>query len=394
MYKWDVEGYFEGLKDGVDRAYEVAGLAREKGLDPVDEVEVSLAASMIEKAVRLICVVYPDLPVDKIVERMEELEVEYGALDTTVSFVIAREIAEGKFCKFKDRLEGIDAGIRVGFAYMTLGVVASPIEGYTGLRVEKTRDGRDYFVASFSGPIRSAATTTIIVCLMLIDYLRECFGYAKYDPDDAEVGRYVAENRDFHERVANLQYFPTEDEARFLAGRLPFQIDGDPTSKLEVSNYKDLPRVKTNFIRGGMCLAFSEGLAQKAEKALGRLKSVKGNGLKCSGFDWLEDYVVLHKKREGGDRENVATYIKDLVAGRPVYGHPSRSGGFRLRYGRGRTSGFSAVSVHPATMGISGGFLSHGTQLKIEKPTKGCIITSCGGDYLSWGHVVSGWGCD
>jgi len=28
-------------------------------------------------------------------------------------------------------------------------------------------------------------------------------------------------------------------------------------------------------------------------------------------------------------------------------------------------------------MGITSGFLSHGTQLKIEKPTKGCIITSC-----------------
>jgi DNA polymerase II large subunit len=28
-------------------------------------------------------------------------------------------------------------------------------------------------------------------------------------------------------------------------------------------------------------------------------------------------------------------------------------------------------------MGITNGFLSHGTQLKIEKPTKGCIITSC-----------------
>ena len=40
-------------------------------------------------------------------------------------------------------------------------------------------------------------------------------------------------------------------------------------------------------------------------------------------------------------------------------------------------SGFSAVSIHPATMGISNGFLSQGTQLKIEKPTKGCIITSC-----------------
>ncbi len=377
MYKWDVDEYFNMLNNGVSRAYEVAGRARALGLDPVDKVEVSLAATMVEKAVRLVCVVYPDLPVDKIVKRMEKLEVEYGQLDTTVSFVIAREIAEEKFCKFRDKLEAIDAGVRVGFAYMTLGVVSSPIEGYTGLKLGKTRDGKDYFIASFSGPIRSAGTTAACVVLMLIDYLRDYFGYAKYDVSEDEVKRYVVENKDYHERVANLAYLPTEEEMEFLARRLPIQIDGEPTSKKGVSNYRDLLRVGTNFIRGGMCLIFSEGLAQKAEKALGRLGSCKKNGLKCTGFDWLGDYVVLHKKRETGERSVEATYIKDIVAGRPVYGHPSRSGGFRLRYGRGRTSGFSAVSVHPATMGITNGFLSHGTQLKIEKPTKGCIITSC-----------------
>ncbi|MDH3324091.1 MAG: DNA polymerase II large subunit [Candidatus Peregrinibacteria bacterium] len=377
MYKWDSEKYFEDLNRKVDVEYKVASKAKSLGLDPVSKVEIPLAMTMAEKSVGLISTIYSKLPVEKISKRMLELEEKYGQLDTTVSFVIAREIAEEKFCKFKNRLEAIDAGIRVGFAYNTLGVVASPIEGYTGLKLGKTRDGKDYFIASFSGPIRSAGTTATCVVLMLIDYLREYFGYAKYDPTDEEVGRYVTENIDFHERIANLQYFPTEDEMKFLASHLPIQIDGDSTSKREVSNYKDLKRVETNFIRGGMCLTFSEGLAQKAGKAIGRLASCKNNGLSCTGFDWLEEYLVLHKKREKGKGQDVATYINDLVAGRPVYGHPSRSGGFRFRYGRGRTAGFSAVSIHPATMGISNGFLSHGTQLKIEKPTKGCIITSC-----------------
>jgi len=69
--------------------------------------------------------------------------------------------------------------------------------------------------------------------------------------------------------------------------------------------------------------------------------------------------------------------IKDLVAGRPIFGHPSRSGSFRFRYGRGRVSGFSAASLHPATMAITDNFIATGTQLKIEKPTKGCAITAC-----------------
>ncbi|MFA5061204.1 MAG: DNA polymerase II large subunit [Candidatus Pacearchaeota archaeon] len=375
--EWDVEGYFGGLKEEVDKEYELAGRARSKGLDPSDKVEIPLAMTMAEKSVGLVTTIYPDLPIKEISERILELEKQYGQLDTTVSFTIAREIAEGKFYKFSTQLEAIDCGIRVGFAYITLGVVASPIEGYTGLSLGKTMDGKDYFIANFSGPIRSAGTTATCLVLMLIDYLREHFGYAKYDPDEREVKRYITENLDYHERVTNLQYLPTEEEMEFLAKNLPIQISGDPTERKEVSNYKDLDRVPTNYIRGGMCLTFSEGLAQKAGKGIGRLSSPKKYGLKCTGWDFLTEYMEIHKRREGGSKDVVATYIKDLVAGRPVYGHPGASGGFRFRYGRSRSCGFSAVSIHPATMGITNGFLSHGTQLKIEKPTKGCIITSC-----------------
>jgi DNA polymerase II large subunit len=374
---WNTAPYFEKLEADVRKEYEIANKARKKGFDPAEEVEIPLARSMAEKSVGLISTIYPDIPVEKITERMLELEKKHGQLDTCVSFIIAREIAEEKFYKFGDKLKAIDCGIRVGFAYITLGVVASPIEGYTGFEVKKRRDGKEYWCAYFSGPIRSAGTTATCVVLMLIDYLREHFGYGKYDPSEDEVKRYMTENTDYHERVTNLQYFPTEEEMEFLAKNIPIEIGGDPTEKREVSNYKDLERVPTNFIRGGMALTFSEGLAQKAKKGVGRLKSVKKEGMKVTGFDFLDEYLEIHDKRSSGGKDTIATYIKDLVAGRPVYGHPSRSGGFRFRYGRSRTAGFSAASIHPATMGISNNFLSQGTQLKIEKPTKGCIVTSC-----------------
>ncbi len=377
------EQYFNKIIKGVREEYSVAELARKKGLDPVEKVEIPLAMSLAEKAVGLISTVYPQIGGDigkKISDKILELEKEFGQLDIAVSLKIAEEISKERFCKFSSLLEAIDAGIRVGFAYYTLGVVASPIEGYTGLTLEKTKEGKDYFVAHFSGPIRSAGTTAMCVVLIIIDYLRELFGYAKYDPDENEIRRYVAENYDYHERVANLQYLPTEEEILFLAKNIPIQIDGDPTEDKEVSNYKDLKRVKTNFIRGGMCLCFSEGLAQKAQKGWRLLKNSKDKGFQSTGWDFLPDYIILHQKREKGTKETSATYMKDLVAGRPVFGHPSRSGGFRFRYGRSRVSGFSANAVHPATMFISNSFLSSGVQLKTERPTKGCIVTSC--DYI------------
>ena len=373
----NTQQYFRNLEKEVREVYEIANEARAKGLDPVDKVEIPLAMNMAEKVVNLIGTVYPQLIGSGVVNKILELEEEYGKQDVTVVFKIAEEIAKQKFCKFDNLLDAIDAGIRVGFAYTTLGVVSSPIEGYTGLKIRKTRDNKEYFEVSFSGPIRSAGTTASCVALMLINYLRELFGFAKYDPTENEIKRTYAELYDFHERITNLQYMPTEEEALFLARNLPIQVAGDPSEKLEVSNYKNLERVDTNSLRSGFCLVLAEGLAQKAAKAFRLLKKVKLDGVKSSGFDFLEEYIKIHEKRDKGKTDDSPTYIKDLVAGRPVFGHPSKSGGFRFRYGRGRVSGFSAVSVSPATMVVTDDFIATGTQLKIEKPTKGCAVTVC-----------------
>lgn len=373
----NTDDYFQELEDKVKVCYDVAGEARAKGLDPLDKVEIPLARSLAEKVVGLISVVYPQINDERIINRILELEKEYGPLDQAVSFKIAEEVAKEKYCKFENLLQAMEAGIRLGFAYNTLGVVSSPIEGFTELKLGKTRDGKEYFMPYFSGPIRSAGTTASCMVLILIDYIREIFGYAKYDPDEKEVKRFLTEIVDYHERITNLQYFPTEEEILFLAQNLPIQIAGEASEQKEVLNFKDIPRVDTNFIRGGMCLIFAEGLAQKAQKAQKLLKGLQAKGFVISDWKFLDEYLVIHKKREKGAVDTSPTYIKDLVAGRPVFGHPSRSGGFRFRYGRSRVGGFSAASIHPATMGVSNGFLSTGTQLKIEKPTKGCIVTSC-----------------
>ncbi|MDP3881534.1 MAG: DNA polymerase II large subunit [Nanoarchaeota archaeon] len=373
----NTEQYFEHIEKEVKRYYDAAREARRKGFDPVSDVETPIAMTLAEKATGLISTIYPQLNDKKIIDRIIELEKEFGPLDMMVPFKIAEEIAKEKFCKFASHLQAMDAGIRVGFSYITIGVVSSPIEGFTELKIKKTKEGKEYLAAYFSGPIRSAGTTASCMVLMLIDYLREVFGYDKYDPSEDEVKRYVTENYDYHERINNLQYLPTEEEIEFLARNIPIEVTGEPSEDREVSNYKDLQRIETNFIRGGMCLIFSEGLAQKAQKGYGLWKGMLDKGLQATGWRFLDQYIQIHKKRVSGSSDTSATYIKDLVAGRPVFGHPSRSGGFRFRYGRGRVGGFSATAIHPATMGISGSFMSFGTQLKIEKPTKGCAIAYC-----------------
>jgi DNA polymerase II large subunit len=377
----DTQTYFENLKKEVDKVYSVMNKARSKGYDPVEKVEIPLAMNMAEKVVGIISTIYPQMENSGIAERILELEKEFGKLDTTVSFKIAEEVAKQKFCKFESLLQSMEAGIRIGFAYQTIGVVSSPIEGFTGLKIRNTKDGKEYIEASFSGPIRSAGTTASVICLMIIDYLRELFGFAKYDPTEDEIKRVWTELEHFHDRITNLQYMPLEEEALFLARNMPIQIAGDPSEKLEVPNYKNLERVDTNYLRSGFCLIMAEALAQKAAKGFRLYNKVKENGVNVTGFNFIQEYIELHEKLTSAGAkkkiEGVPVYIKDLVAGRPVFGHPSRSGGFRFRYGRGRVSGFSAVSLHPATMAITDGFIAIGTQLKIEKPTKGCVTTVC-----------------
>jgi len=375
----NTQNYFKDIEKKVNVVYNLAEEARKKKLDPVDKVEVPLARSLAEKVEGLISTIYPQLLNSGVAKRIIELEKKWGKLDPAVCLQIAEEVAKQKFCKFSSLMEAIDAGSRIGFAYITLGVVSSPIEGLTEIKVVKTKEGKEYFSPYFSGPVRSAGGTGAAFSLVIMDHLREIFGYEKYVPTEDEIKRTVTELIDYHERVTNLQYMPTEEEIVFIAKNIPLQVNGEPSEKLEVSNYKNLERIETNFIRSGVCLVLGEGVAQKAAKIKRYVFALRKKGFKLSAWDFLDGFIELHKKREKGDigGDSSPTYIKDLVAGRPVFGHPSRSGAFRFRYGRGRVSGFSAASLHPATMAITDNFIATGTQLKIEKPTKGCAVTVC-----------------
>jgi len=374
--------YFGALSAEVQRAYDCAGSARSKGLDPERRVDIPQAKNMAERVQGLISIAAPQLVGTLLIPRIRELEQEFGFLDWRVALKIAEETASEKFCSFADRREAIEVGVRTGFAYHTLGIVAAPLEGFIGLAIKRRRDGNEYLSAQFAGPVRGAGGTAEAFCVVLVDYLRVKFGYAAFDPDEKEVSRYAVEIRDYHERVTNLQYYPSEDEIKFLVRHVPVEINGDPTEQLDVSNFKDLPRVETNKIRGGVCLVIGEGLAQKAPKLWKRLSQWGA----AFGLEWgfLEGFLSLQKSIKAGGEKKAAvgltanyTFIKDLVAGRPVLTYPLRPGGFRLRYGRARVSGYSAAAVHPATQILLDEYIAVGTQLKVERPGKACSLTLC-----------------
>ncbi|MBD3313359.1 DNA polymerase II large subunit [Candidatus Woesearchaeota archaeon] len=386
----DMEKYFSTLDGNLKKAYSIAEKARSLGFDPEDNVDIPIARNMAERVAGLISAIAPQLKGTGMIRRIQELEKEHGSSSWEVAFLIGEEVAKEKFCRFENRKEAMEIGVRVGFAYHTMGIVAAPLEGFTELKIKKRQDGKEYISAFYSGPIRGAGGTAASFSVMLIDYIRKKMGYEAYDPTEEEVKRFVTELHDYHERITNLQYMPSDEEIEFLAKRIPVEINGDPTEQIEVSNHKDIPRLETKRIRGGMCLVFGEGIAQKSPKLWKRAQTW---GDKFE-IDWsfLEDFLELQKrikaehqaaqetKDDNPEKSKVKpnyTYIKDLVAGRPVLSHPMKYGGFRLRYGRSRTSGYSAAAVHPATQHILDRYIATGTQIKVERPGKAAALSIC-----------------
>ena len=375
--------YFEDMAQSLKRAYDAASSARSKGLDPEDHVEIELAKNLAERVEGLIGTVAPQIKGSGVVERIGELEKKYGAQDWRVALEISLEIAKEKFCKFKDKREAMEVGIRVGVAYATVGVVSSPLEGFVELNIRKRKDGKEYFALMYSGPIRSAGGTAAAFSVIIADHIRVNMGYDAYDPTPEEIKRMSTEIYDYHERVTNVQYLPSPEEIEFLVERIPVQIDGDPSEVVEVSNYTNLARIAANKVRNGPCLVLAEGVAQKAVK-LNKNLSKFAKDFNLKHWDFLEKFIELQKKIKAKGKtsekslvEPDYTFIKDIVAGRPVLTYPMASGGFRLRYGRGRNTGFSSDALHPATMAVLNNFIAVGTQLKVERPGKSTVIATC-----------------
>jgi len=379
----EMQNYFHELAEGVKEAYSIAESARVKNFDPENKVDIVVAKNMAERVEGLLSILYPQLKQSGITEQIQKFEEKYGALSWRVALKIALSVAKQSFCKFSNKKEAMEAGIRAGFTYHTLGIVSAPLEGFIELKIKKRSDNKEYFALSFAGPIRGAGGTGASVCVLIGDYIRKQMGYAPYDPTQDEINRFITELEDYHERITNLQYHPSEKELDFLIRNLPVEVDGDPSERIEVSNYKDLPRVETNKIRSGVCLVVSM-LALKAPKMWKRLAEWGDE----FGLEWgfIEEFLAIQKKakaRSAGKQSSSAkitpnyTYISDLVAGRPILSNPMASGGFRLRYGRSRVSGFSSASIHPATARFLDEYVALGTQLKVERPGKAAAITFC-----------------
>jgi DNA polymerase II large subunit len=360
----DIREYQAQLEECTKHVYEIAEAARAKGFDPELRVEIPPTKDL---AARVEGLVGPA----NIAARIREL-LNNNAREKT-ALVIIDEIMDGKFGEYRSKDELAEQCIRTAVTLLTEGVTVAGTEGISKVSVNANEDGTNYLAIYFASPIRAAGGTAAALPVILCDYVQKKLGLQNYRPTDTEVERYVEEIDIYQNTIGARQYKMSDDEIRFIIRSCPVCVNGEPTEDVEVSIYKNVPRVETNRVRGGMCLVIAEGITLKAAKLLKFSKKYN------IGWDWLEGLVKVAKKSAAGDEKvkPLDKYLDDIVGGRPIFAYPSMPGGFRLRYGHARNSGIAAKCIHPATMIVLDSFPAVGTQFKVERPGKGAAITPC-----------------
>ena len=351
------DAYFQRLKEQLDRIYDLARQARAKGFDPSPEPESLLThdvAERVEKAVG---------PVG-VASRIRELSLVMQR--ELVALKIAEEIALGKYGGIEEG--AAEQAVRTASAILDEGVTAAPIEGISSVRIRANQDGSRYLAVYFAGPIRSAGGTDMALILVIADYVRHQLGLGKYKATELEAKRFVEELRIYEREVARFQFKVSDEELFNAIMRLPVEVNGVETDPVEVSAYRNVPRVDTNRVRGGALRVVHDGLIGRSHKVL---KIVDGLGIE--GWSWLREIKPPVAEAEEA-REFM--FMEDVLAGRPIFSFPQFTGGFRLRYGRARNTGLAAIGLHPSTMLVLGKFIAVGTQLRLEKPGKAGIAAT------------------
>ncbi|HEV8290131.1 MAG TPA: DNA polymerase II large subunit [Candidatus Norongarragalinales archaeon] len=362
----NVKIYFETLLKDFDKAHAVATSAREKGFDPQTKVEIAAAEDL---AGRVEGLVGPE----GIGARIREILAAEKDRDLA-AFTVAREVMEGKFGQ-RSRDDQLEQALRTALAFYTEGVQCAPLkgEGLSRVKVQKNPDGSEYVALYYAGPIRGAGGAAQGFTAVCADYLRRMAGISNYRATEDETERAVEECNLYSARTRGGQYTPSEEEIRHIMRSCAVCISGEPSEDYEVTKHKNIPSIESNRVRGGFYLVVAEGLCLRATQII---QTSKKAGLE---WNWMEKLIKVVKQDAGKKLEvkPVDSYLAEIVAGRPIFTYPMRPGGFSLRYGRTRFTGLAAKAIHPAAMDVLHEFPAFGTQFRIERPGKACIVMPC-----------------
>jgi len=343
--------YYDALMKSLDECYRLAAEAKSRGIDPDKNVESKVVRSQAEAMEYLV-----GLP--GLADRVRQLVSEMPTSE--VPFRLAEDIIYGKFGRLEPEKAALTA-IRAALATLTPpGTTAAPMEGIVDVKIKRNEDHSSYLAVYFAAPMRSAGGTEQAVAVILADFVRRALKLERYRASEDEVNRVVEEIRIYERDVGRFQYRVADDQVRYVYRNLPVEVTGTQSDPIEVTLYRDIPRVETNRLRGGALRVVNDGIIGRRNKVLKCVSDID-----LTGWNWLEKVSASAREER---------YLGEVLVGRPVLSFPERFGGFRLRYGRSRNTGLASMGVHPASMVITDGFLAVGTQIRLERPGKSATV--------------------
>jgi DNA polymerase II large subunit len=359
-----IQRYYDSIFKRVNSQIDSARKAKASGKDIETEISTKPALDLADRTESII-------GPKGIAERYRLVLKEKNGDRIKAIFQIFQEIIEQKWVFIPDDQKRLEQAIRTALVLITEGVVVAPLDGVPRILISENPDGSKYVDIYYAGPIRAAGGTATVFPLILGDFARKLMQLDRYKPTNDEIERYVEETQ-IYDEIISRQYKLKPEEVQKIVQGCPVCINGEPTEEREVVAYRDLPRIPTNRVRGGMCLVISEGIALKAMKILSYAKILDLD------WHWLEEVIKVSKKATKDLKITPnQKFLEGIAAGRPIFAYPSRIGGFRLRYGRTRNTGIMGKAIHPATMYTLDEFIAVGTQMKVERPGKAAGMFPC-----------------
>ena len=293
--------YYQALDEAIEEAYSIASVAKKKGLDFSESVEIPRASDLASRTEKLL--EDPYLFIDPTKRSQPPLKIEdrlRGLLQKhdreTAAIMIAISVTKEMHAATGDRRRAIDSGLRVGLAVLTEAVLVAPLDGIGDGRIMSNADGSEFLSIDFCGPIRAAGGTAPALGVLIGEILRREIGVGRYIPTVPEVERVKEE---FGLYRANLQYNPPPEETETIVKECPVMINGEETERMECAGYKEVKNIVNENgtfrtrVRGGVMLVIGEGLCLKAPKIQAHTER-----LEVPGWDFISKFV---DKQKGSD---------------------------------------------------------------------------------------------
>jgi len=248
------EEYLKRLHSEANHAYEIAQVARSKGHDPKNHVEIPKAKDLADRTQKLLDFLHPR----NTAEQIRRLTKDFDGNRERVAIEIARIVCAESYlygtlmdcsdcggtgikkkgnwespcyeCEgignklgfannidvdFKETMKVFDSkkgnlwspdspsqrlsemaiyhGMCAGLAVLTEGILVAPLEGVVSARILRNTDNTYCLAASFAGPIRSAGGTGQALSVLIADIIRRDFDLVNPVMSFEEVERYKEE---------------------------------------------------------------------------------------------------------------------------------------------------------------------------------------------------------